>query len=59
MYRQMPGLRDRVAPAADVQEKEQSQEICAVSDVAKTTPAPIEDDDTPATTPHIGKSKTE
>ena len=59
MYRQVPGLTDRVALAADVQEKEQSQEICAVSDVAKTTPAPIEDDDTPATTPHIGKSKTE
>jgi hypothetical protein len=41
-----------VAPAADVQEKEQSQEICAVSDAAKPTQAPIEDDDTPEPTPH-------
>jgi hypothetical protein len=39
-----------VALAADVQEKQQSQEICAVSDAAKTTQALIEDDDTPAPT---------
>jgi hypothetical protein len=39
-----------VALAAEVQEKQQSQEICAVSDAAKPTQAPIEDDDTPAPT---------
>jgi hypothetical protein len=50
MYRPVSGLRDKVALAAEVQEKQQSQEICAVSDAAKTTPAPIEDDDTPAPT---------
>ena len=50
MYRQVLGLRDRVALAAEVQEKQESQEICPVTDAAKTTPAPIEDDDSPAPT---------